>query len=128
MSQSAWSIRQGLSYGSLGMALAFVALPLYVLLPNHYAREYGVGLSTLGLILLGARLLDALIDPALGRGIDDGQLGGCGASAGFCCFVFPTSAWAGLAGVGNVGTDDHVCGLQFYQREPSKLGREARGR
>jgi glycoside/pentoside/hexuronide:cation symporter, GPH family len=70
MSQSAWSIRQGLSYGSLGMALAFVALPLYVLLPNHYAREYGVGLSTLGVILLGARLLDALIDPALGRWAD----------------------------------------------------------
>jgi glycoside/pentoside/hexuronide:cation symporter, GPH family len=66
----AWSVRDGVSYGSLGMALAFVALPLYVLLPNHYAREYGVGLSTLGAILLGARLLDALIDPALGRWAD----------------------------------------------------------
>jgi Na+/melibiose symporter-like transporter len=57
-------------YGGLGMALAFVALPLYVLLPNFYAREFGVGLSALGAILLGARLLDALIDPALGRWAD----------------------------------------------------------
>ncbi len=70
MATRAWSVRQGLSYGSLGMALAFVALPLYVLLPNHYAREFGVGLSTLGAILLGARLFDALIDPALGRWAD----------------------------------------------------------
>jgi glycoside/pentoside/hexuronide:cation symporter, GPH family len=65
-----WSLRQGMSYGSLGIALAFVALPLYVLLPNHYAREFGVGLSTLGAMLLGARLFDALIDPTLGRWAD----------------------------------------------------------
>jgi glycoside/pentoside/hexuronide:cation symporter, GPH family len=66
----AWRVSQGLSYGSLGIALAFVALPLYVLLPNYYAREFGVGLTTLGAILLGARLFDALIDPALGRWAD----------------------------------------------------------
>jgi glycoside/pentoside/hexuronide:cation symporter, GPH family len=63
----AWSVRQGMSYGALGIALAFVALPLYVLLPNFYAREFGIGLSVLGGILLGARLFDALIDPWLGR-------------------------------------------------------------
>lgn len=66
----AWSVREGLSYGSLGIALAFVALPLYVLLPNYYAREFGVGLSSLGLILLGARFFDAMIDPALGGWAD----------------------------------------------------------
>jgi GPH family glycoside/pentoside/hexuronide:cation symporter len=38
-----------------------------VLLPNHYARAFGVPLATLGAVLLGARLLDALIDPLLGR-------------------------------------------------------------
>lgn len=57
----------GLRYGLLGLPLAFVALPLYVILPNHYAREFGIPLATLGLILLGARLFDAVIDPALGR-------------------------------------------------------------
>lgn len=66
----AWSAQQGMSYGALGIALAFVALPLYVLLPNFYAREFGLSLSSLGAILLGARLLDALIDPALGGWAD----------------------------------------------------------
>lgn len=59
--------RNGLAYGLLGLPLAFVALPLYVILPNHYAREFGVPLALLGAILLGARLFDAVIDPALGR-------------------------------------------------------------
>ncbi len=51
----------------MGFPLAFAALPLYVILPNHYAREFGVPLATLGAVLLGARLFDAFIDPALGR-------------------------------------------------------------
>ncbi len=62
--------RDGLSYGLMGLPLAFVALPLYVILPNHYAREFGVPLATLGAILLGARLFDAVIDPLLGRWSD----------------------------------------------------------
>lgn len=63
----AFTTRNGLAYGLLGLPLAFVALPLYVILPNHYAREFGVPLATLGAILLGARLFDAFIDPLLGR-------------------------------------------------------------
>ena len=58
---------QGLAYGLLGLPLAFVALPLYVLLPNHYAREFGMPLATLGAVLLAARLFDAVSDPLLGR-------------------------------------------------------------
>lgn len=61
---------QGLRYGLLGLPLAFVALPLYVILPNHYAREFGVPLAALGGVLLAARLLDALIDPVIGRWCD----------------------------------------------------------
>ena len=57
----------GLAYGLLGLPLAFVALPLYVLLPNHYAREFGMPLATLGSVLLAARLFDAFTDPLLGR-------------------------------------------------------------
>lgn len=64
----AW--RHGLRYGLLGLPLAFVALPLYVLLPNHYARAFAVPLASLGALLLGARLLDALLDPLIGRWID----------------------------------------------------------
>ena len=62
-----FSARNGLAYGLLGLPLAFVALPLYVILPNHYARAFGMPLALLGAILLGARLFDALIDPLLGR-------------------------------------------------------------
>ena len=39
---NSFGIRNGLYYGALGLPLAFVALPLYVILPNHYAREFGV--------------------------------------------------------------------------------------
>ena len=64
---NAFGKRNGVAYGLLGLPLAFVALPLYVILPNHYAKAFGVPLATLGAILLGARLFDAFIDPLLGR-------------------------------------------------------------
>ncbi|HWH75183.1 MAG TPA: MFS transporter [Methylibium sp.] len=60
----------GLRYGALGLPLAFVALPLYVLLPAHYADAFGVPLAALGAVLLGARLLDAVADPLIGRWVD----------------------------------------------------------
>jgi Na+/melibiose symporter-like transporter len=63
-------VRAGLSYGALGLPLAFVALPLYVILPNHYASEFGVPLAWLGAVLLAARLLDAVADPLIGRWAD----------------------------------------------------------
>ena len=62
--------RHGLRYGLLGLPLAFVALPLYVVWPNHYAREWGVPLAALGAVLLGARLFDAVLDPLIGRWCD----------------------------------------------------------
>ena len=67
MSGSEFNAGAGLRYGALGFALAFVALPLYVTLPAHYAANYGVPLAALGALLLGARLFDALVDPWIGR-------------------------------------------------------------
>jgi glycoside/pentoside/hexuronide:cation symporter, GPH family len=64
----AW--RHGLNYGLLGLPLAFVALPLYVILPNHYARAFGAPLAALGAMLLAARLIDAVLDPLIGRWCD----------------------------------------------------------
>lgn len=61
---------QGLCYGLLGLPLAFVALPLYVLLPHHYAAGLGVPLASLGALLLAVRALDALLDPLIGRFVD----------------------------------------------------------
>ena len=62
--------RAGVAYGGLGLPLAFVALPLYVMLPNHYASVFGVPLALLGVVLLGARLFDAVTDPWIGRFVD----------------------------------------------------------
>lgn len=62
--------RLGIAYGGLGLPLAFVALPLYVMLPNHYASVFGVPLALLGAVLLGARLFDAVTDPWIGRLVD----------------------------------------------------------
>lgn len=60
-------VGDGIRYGALGLPLAFVALPLYVVLPNFYASEFGVPLATLGALLLGARLFDAVTDPWIGH-------------------------------------------------------------
>ncbi|MGE5451814.1 MAG: MFS transporter [Acidobacteriota bacterium] len=57
-------------YGLLGLPLAFVSLPLYVMLPRHYAEHHGVPLATLGALLLGTRLLDAVLDPRIGQWVD----------------------------------------------------------
>ena len=100
-SSAAFSARNGIAYGLLGLPLAFVALPLYVILPNYYSREFGVPLITLGFVLLGARLFDAFIDPLLGR-MSDGlfarsakavlTMGAAAAvvlAAGFALLFFP---------------------------------------
>jgi len=94
--------RQGLRYGLMGLPLAFVALPLYVLLPNHYAREFGVPLASLGAVLLAVRLLDTVVDPLLGRWADHlhtpqttlNWAGGLAAlmGLGFCLLFFPPPA------------------------------------
>lgn len=55
-----------LAYGALGLPLAFAALPLYVHVPHLYAEASGMALTQIGLILLLARLFDALIDPWFG--------------------------------------------------------------
>lgn len=112
----AW--RDGLRYGLLGLPLAFVALPLYVVLPNHYARAFAVPLAALGGVLLAARLFDAVLDPWIGRWCDRlfarshrAVLGASGAAAvalalGLWGLLFPPAAlradtglllvWAGV--------------------------------
>ena len=110
----AFGWQAGWRYGLPGFALAFVALPLYVVLPNYYVRSFGVSLAALGTLLLLARLADAFVDPLLGRLSDrlyarslQAVLGwGAGAAAllvgGFTLLFFPPVsamapllAWAG---------------------------------
>jgi glycoside/pentoside/hexuronide:cation symporter, GPH family len=64
-----FSTVQTLRYGMLAAPLALVGLPLYVYLPSLFAQSTGLGLVTIGSILLGARALEALADPWLGRAI-----------------------------------------------------------
>lgn len=59
-----WS---GQAYGLLGLPLAFVTLPLYVVLPHYYATELALPLASVGALLLLVRLLDAAAEPLLGR-------------------------------------------------------------
>jgi GPH family glycoside/pentoside/hexuronide:cation symporter len=54
----------------MGLPLAFVAMPLYVVLPSHYGQTLGVPLGLLGMVLLGTRMADAFIDPVIGRWVD----------------------------------------------------------
>jgi len=63
---AALDTRQVLSYGVLGLPLAFAALPLYVHVPKLYADDLGLSLSLVGAILLGARVFDAVTDPLFG--------------------------------------------------------------
>ncbi len=96
---------QGGAYGGLGLPLAFVALPLYVVLPNHYASAFGIPLATLGALLLGARLLDAFADPWIGRRVDAwfahsvarvlawAVVAALVLAAGFRGLFFPPQAW-----------------------------------
>ena len=53
-------------YGLLGIPLAFAGLPIYVHIPQFYAKAMGVHLALLGSVLLFIRLADAFIDPWIG--------------------------------------------------------------
>jgi glycoside/pentoside/hexuronide:cation symporter, GPH family len=141
MSTDSFSLRSGLRYGLLGLPLAFVALPLYVVLPNYYARELGMPLATLGALLLLARLLDALIDPWLGGLIDrwftqgTARVLGVGGVAaivlalGFAALFFPPvrgaalEAWA-LAALGVTYTAYSVLTIS-HQSWGARLGGDA---
>lgn len=59
-----------LTYGVLGLPLAFAALPIYVHVPKLYADGFGLSLTWVGGVLLAVRILDALLDPLIGWASD----------------------------------------------------------
>jgi glycoside/pentoside/hexuronide:cation symporter, GPH family len=69
------SLGQAIRYGAPGFALAFAALPLYLLTPALYAEQAGLNLAAVGLVLMMTRLVDAITDPFIGRMIDRSHLG-----------------------------------------------------
>ncbi|MBU0784501.1 MAG: MFS transporter [Gammaproteobacteria bacterium] len=64
------SAKDLLNYGLLGWALGAVAVPIYIQVPYLYSRIYEVPSAWVGIILLLSRLLDALLDPAIGLWVD----------------------------------------------------------
>ncbi len=65
-SRTAADGRALLSYGALGLPLAFAALPIYVHVPRLYAEGLGLSLALVGAVLLAARIVDAVTDPLIG--------------------------------------------------------------
>ena len=55
-----------LAYAVPGLVVAIPTIPVTVYLPAFYADHLGLGLTTVGLVLLIARLGDTLTDPAIG--------------------------------------------------------------
>ena len=54
------------AYAAPAAALATLALPLQVFVPTLYAQEIGISLTTIGTVLLIARLWDMVTDPVIG--------------------------------------------------------------
>ncbi|WP_410474707.1 MFS transporter [Guyparkeria sp. TX1] len=57
---------QVLAYGTPGLPLALMGIPLYVYLPPFYANELGLGLAAVGTALMLTRLWDVITDPVVG--------------------------------------------------------------
>jgi Na+/melibiose symporter-like transporter len=75
------------AYGAFGMPLNFLALPLYITLPEYYARRHGLELALIGGLLMASRLIDAFVDPLIGRWIDRAR--GSMNHAGFILLSLP---------------------------------------
>ena len=60
------SLASALNYGSIGICLGFISLPLYVYLPKYYAETYQVSLVLLSVVILCTRLIDTVQDPIIG--------------------------------------------------------------
>lgn len=60
------TLRIGLFYALPAVPLAALTLPLYVMVPAFYVREFGLSLAAVGQVLLLVRLADALSDPVAG--------------------------------------------------------------
>lgn len=58
------------SYAAPSLPLAALALPLYLVVPTFYAEALGLPLAAIGAILLAVRIVDAVLDPAIGLAAD----------------------------------------------------------
>lgn len=59
-----WKIR--LAYALPAMSLAIIGIPIYVYLPKFYTDTVGIGIGTVGGLLMAVRVFDAVSDPVTG--------------------------------------------------------------
>lgn len=55
-----------IKYGLIAVPLAFAGLPLYIHVPDYYVTNFGASLTSIGIVLLLLRFIDALQDPLIG--------------------------------------------------------------
>ena len=60
------STRTRLAYSLPGLFLSVVGVPLFIYIPKFYTDVVGVNMAILGGIILAARVIDAVTDPAVG--------------------------------------------------------------
>ncbi|MBI1172333.1 sodium:galactoside symporter [bacterium] len=110
--------------------LASAGLPLYIQLPR-YAAELGIGLGTIGGLLLGLRALDFVQDPFLGHLIDRfpgrrGLFAGLafgGMALGFLAvFVLQPGLWGLAAGLVLTFTAYSLGSILFYGQGAELVG------
>lgn len=65
--RSLLSRRESIAYSVLALPLAAIGVSFYVFLPKLYADYAGVSLQTMGAIVVGTRIWDAVIGPAIGH-------------------------------------------------------------
>src|SRR5690606_21566473 len=61
---SSWRM---IAYALPALPVAFLYIPLPILIPAFYAQQLGLSLTTIGSFLFFARIFDFVIDPMLGR-------------------------------------------------------------
>lgn len=54
------------AYAAPALPLAVVVFPSYAILPGFYAQHTAIPLATIGIILIVARVFDAVVDPLIG--------------------------------------------------------------
>lgn len=105
------------AYGALGLPLALLALPLYLVLPAYYADGLGLGLATVGGVLLAARLWDVVTDPLVGI-LSDRRFGNLGRRKPWLLAGLPVlmagTAWLFFPGAGVTATDLLLASLLFH--------------
>jgi GPH family glycoside/pentoside/hexuronide:cation symporter len=63
-------LRSLVFYALPSLPIAFLSLPVSLLLPTYYASTMGISLSAIGGFLLASRLADVVLDPMIGKWSD----------------------------------------------------------